>query len=77
MTAGVVGSQLRYLSHVFVPEIPVDLAGTTVSLFARTYGGWDVALAGMALGALLTVGVSALTTPAADEDDSRFVVGAD
>ena len=55
----------------------VDLAGTAVPLFARTYGGWDVAFAGMALGALLTVGVSLLTTPAADEDDSRFVVGAD
>ncbi|MFD1642888.1 sodium:solute symporter family protein [Halohasta litorea] len=75
--AGIVGSQLLYLSHVFVPAVPVDLAGTTVSLFARTYGGWDVALAAMALGALLTVGVSLLTTPAGDEDDSRFVVGAD
>jgi len=77
MIAGIAGSQLLYLVHVFVPAIPVDLAGTTVSLFARTYGGWDVALAGMALGALLTVGVSLLTTPTADEDDSRFVVGAD
>jgi len=75
--AGIVGSQILYLSHVFIPEIAVDLAGTAVPLFARTYGGWDVALAGMALGALLTVGVSLLTTSAADEDDSRFVVGAD
>jgi len=77
IVAGIAGSQLLYLSHVFVPSVTVDLAGTAVPLFARTYGGWDIALAGMALGALLTVGVSLLTTPAADEDDSRFVVGAD
>jgi len=77
IVAGIAGSQLLYLSHVFVPSVTVDLAGTAVPLFARTYGGWDIALAGMVLGALLTVGVSLLTTPAADEDDSRFVVGAD
>ncbi|MFW5974314.1 MAG: sodium:solute symporter family protein, partial [Natrialbaceae archaeon] len=77
MLAGIAGSQLLYLAHVFVPSVTVDVAGTAVPLFARTYGGWDVALAGMALGALLTVGVSALTTPAAEEDDTRFVVGAD
>jgi SSS family solute:Na+ symporter len=77
MLAGIAGSQLLYLVHVFVPSVPVDLAGRTIPLFARSYGGWDVALAGMALGALLTVGVSLLTTPAAEEDDSRLVVGAD
>ena len=77
IVAGIAGSQLLYLSHVFVPSITVDLAGTAVPLFARTYGGWDVALAGMALGALLTVGVSLVTTPATEEDDSRFAVGAD
>ena len=75
--AGIAGSQLLYLAHVFVPTVPVDIAGSTIPLFARTYGGWDVALAGMALGALLTVGVSALTSPTADEDDSRLVVSAD
>ena len=77
MVAGIVGSQLLYLSHVFVPTVTVEIGATALPLFARTYGGWDVALGGMALGTLLTVGVSLLTTPAADEKASRFVVGAD
>ncbi len=77
MVAGVVGSQVLYLSHVFIPTVTVELGGTALPLFARTYGGWDIALAGMALGALLTVAVSAVTTPTADEDASRFAVGAD
>jgi SSS family solute:Na+ symporter len=77
IVAGIVGSQLLYLSHVFVPPLTVDLAGTTIPLFARAYGGWDVALAGMILGALLTVGVSMLTTPSTEENTDRFTVGAD
>ena len=77
MLAGILGSQLLYLSHVFVPTVTVEIGATVVPLFARTYGGWDVALAGMLVGALLTVGVSLVTTPAADEEASRFVVGAD
>ncbi len=77
MIAGIVGSQLLYLSHVFVPTITVDVAGMALPLFARTYGGWDIALGGMLLGVLLTIGVSLVTTPAADEKATRFVVGAD
>jgi len=77
MVAGILGSQLLYLSHVFIPTVTVEIGATTLPLFARAYGGWDVALGGMLLGALLTVGVSLLTTPAADEKSSRFVVGAD
>jgi SSS family solute:Na+ symporter len=77
MLAGIGASQLLYLSHVFVPAIPVDVGGTTVALFARTYGGWDVALAGMALGAVLTIGVSWATTAGSDEAAERFAVGAD
>ena len=77
MVAGILGSQLLYLSHVFVPTVTVEVGATAVPLFARTYGGWDVALGGMLLGVLLTVGVSLLTTPATDEEAGRFVVGAD
>jgi len=77
MLAGIGGSQLLYLSHVFVPTVPVDIGGSTISLFARTYGGWDVALAGMALGAALTIGVSWVTTAGIDEAAERFAVGAD
>ena len=77
MFAGLLGSQALYLSHVFVPTVTVEVGATTVALFARAYGGWDVALAAMALGAILTIGVSAFTTPTTDEDASRFVVGAD
>ena len=77
MFAGIAGSQLLYLSHVFVPTVPVDIGGVTVALFARTYGGWDVALAGMALGAALTIGVSWVTTAGIDEAAERFVVSAD
>jgi len=60
-----------------VPTVPVDVGGVTIALFARTYGGWDVALAGMALGAALTIGVSWVTTAGIDEAAERFVVSAD
>ena len=77
MFAGLLGSQLLYLSHVFVPTTTVEIAGTTFPLFARAYAGWDVALFGMVIGALLTVVVSVYTIPATDEHADRFVVGAD
>jgi SSS family solute:Na+ symporter len=77
MLAGIGGSQLLYLSHVFLPATPVAIGGTTIPLFARTYGGWDVALAGMVVGAVLTIGVSWLTTAGVDEAAERFAVGAD
>jgi len=77
MFAGIGASQLLYLSHVFLPATPIEIGGQTVRLFARTYGGWDVALAGMVLGAALTVGVSWLTTAGTEETAERFAVGAD
>ncbi|MGM0605623.1 MAG: sodium:solute symporter family protein [Halobacteriota archaeon] len=77
MIAGVLGSQAVYLAHVFVPTVTVDLAGTAVPLFARAYAGWDVALAGMVLGLVLTFVVSLGTTAGTAERDDRFRVGAD
>ncbi|WP_255168668.1 sodium:solute symporter family protein [Natrononativus amylolyticus] len=54
ITAGIVGSQLFYLSSLFTP-VP------------GTYAGWSAGLVGMLLGLALTVAVSWLTAPAADE----------
>lgn len=65
--AGVVGSQVFYLASVFLGFVPA-------TIFA-----WDASLYGMALGALLTVGVS-LRTHAAPEEDVGVVfegLGAD
>ncbi|WP_101294590.1 sodium:solute symporter family protein [Halegenticoccus soli] len=75
MYAGLVGSQAFYLLSVFVPATTVGAFGGEAILFARSYLGWDVALFGMLLGLALTVGVSALTAPAAEEEASRFTEG--
>ncbi|MCL9816620.1 sodium:solute symporter family protein [Natronocalculus amylovorans] len=77
MFAGLVGGQLLYLSHVFVPTVTVDVAGMTLPLFARAYAGWDVALPAMVVGAVLVVTVSYATAPAPTEEHDRFVVSAD
>jgi SSS family solute:Na+ symporter len=73
MFAGVLGSQAFYLAHVFVPEVTV--AGVT--LLGDAYLTWDFALWGMLLSLALTVGVSALTSAAPEEDARTFTVGAD
>jgi len=71
MFAGILGSQAFYLAHVFVPTVEVG----SVTLFGATYLTWDYALWGMALSALLTVGVSAMTAAAPEENQSRFTDG--
>ena len=65
MAVGIAVPQVAYLALVFVPALP------------RSYAGWDYALALMVLSAVLTVGVSLLTSPTADGDASRFVVAGD
>jgi SSS family solute:Na+ symporter len=75
--SGVAVPQVLYLLHVLVPATTVRVAGTTVELLARSYGGWDVALAFMLLGAVLTVAVSSLSSPSFGEDADRFTVGGD
>jgi len=77
MLVGVAVPQILYLLHVLVPPVSVAVGGTTVSLLARSYAGWDVALAFMILAAALTVGVSLVSSPAVDEDAARFAVGGD
>ncbi|MFP8957429.1 sodium:solute symporter family protein [Natrialbaceae archaeon A-CW3] len=63
MTAGVLGSQLFYLSSVFIPFVP------------GSYSGWSAGLVGMGIGLVLTVGVSWLTTPASDERRAIYFEG--
>jgi SSS family solute:Na+ symporter len=77
MVVGVGVPQALYLLHVLVPATTVDIAGTSVDLLARSYGGWDVALAFMALGAILTVGISTVSSRSVGEDATRFAVHGD
>ena len=68
MLAGVGGSQAFYLASVFVPFVP----STYVLPFAPGLGGWSASVVGMALGLVLTVGASALTSPTPAEDASVY-----
>jgi SSS family solute:Na+ symporter len=68
MLAGVGGSQLFYLLTVFGPT--VTLGGYPV--IADAYWGWLPSVVGMAIGLVLTVGVSAVTTQATSEDTSVY-----
>jgi len=56
MYAGIVLTQAFYLASLFAGMVP------------SSYAGWPAADAGMVLGLVLTVGVSAITSPAAGED---------
>jgi SSS family solute:Na+ symporter len=64
MYAGLGLPQLFYLAAVFVPAVP------------DTYLGWPAAVVGMALGLVLTVGVSAVTTQDTDEETAVVFEGA-
>ncbi|MFB6165620.1 MAG: sodium:solute symporter [Haloarculaceae archaeon] len=79
MYAGVVGSQAFYvLSVLDLPFVP--LYGAVTSALPEHYvlpvapglGGFSPAIAGMLLGLVLTVGVSAVTPAAAGEDASVY-----
>jgi SSS family solute:Na+ symporter len=59
--AGIGASQLFYLASVFVDVVP-----------SSYLGGWSASVVGMLLGLVLTVGVSAATTPAGTEDPSVY-----
>jgi SSS family solute:Na+ symporter len=63
MFAGIVGSQAFYLAATFTPFVPT------------AYGGWSAGIVGMALGLVLTVGVSLVTSPATDEDSAVYFEG--
>jgi SSS family solute:Na+ symporter len=66
--AGVVGSQAFYLATVFLPPVP----SSYVLPVASELGAWSSSVVGMALGLVLTIGVSVVTTPTADEDASVY-----
>jgi SSS family solute:Na+ symporter len=63
MFAGILGSQAFYLASVFTPWVP------------SAYGGWSASVVGMLLGLVLTIGVSALTAPATEEDRQVYFEG--
>ena len=73
MFAGVVGGQAFYLLHVLAPAVTVG----GVTLLGGAYLTWDFALWGMALSLALTVGVSAVTVAASEEDARTFTSRAD
>lgn len=99
ITAGIVGSQVFYLSSVFAGAIVVaieavdgavqslpsvgaalgrfapTLVTVVTTVFPGTYAGWTPGIVGMALGLVLTVGVSIVTSPAADERRARYFEG--
>ena len=62
----VVVTQLVYLGHVFLDPVTVG----AVSVFAPTYLGWDFALYGMLMGAIITF-IGSLADPAARSVDQR------
>ena len=74
MIAGILVPQILYVTHVLVPARTVTMFGSELSLFARTYGGWDVALGLMGLGLAITVTVSLSTAPNPAAEPSRFDV---
>ncbi|SIR46997.1 solute:Na+ symporter, SSS family [Haladaptatus litoreus] len=60
MLAGIIGSQMFYLSSVFLSFVP------------SSYGGWLASVVGMGIGLVLTVSVSAVTSPAPDEERNLY-----
>ncbi|WP_049969609.1 sodium:solute symporter family protein [Haladaptatus cibarius] len=60
MLVGIVGSQAFYLASVFLPFIP------------SSYAGWLASVVGMVIGLVLTISVSAVTSPAPDEDRNLY-----
>ncbi|MFC7224285.1 sodium:solute symporter family protein [Halalkalicoccus sp. GCM10025322] len=60
IAAGIAASQAFYLASVFLPALPM------------AYGGWGASLVGMAIGLVLTVGVSRFTAPASGEDTTIY-----
>ncbi len=63
ITAGILVSQVFYLSSLFVPIVP------------GTYAGWTAGIVGMLLGLVVTVGVSLVTTPAGEERRAIYFDG--
>ncbi|WP_265108773.1 sodium:solute symporter family protein [Halosolutus halophilus] len=63
ITAGIVVSQAFYLASIFVAAVP------------GAYAGWTAGIVGMAIGLVVTVGVSLVTAPAPDERRALYFDG--
>ncbi|ELZ22064.1 sodium:solute symporter family protein [Natrinema limicola] len=63
ITAGILASQGFYMASLFVAAVP------------GSYAGWSAGLVGMGLGLLITVAVSLVTSPAADEQRAIYFDG--
>jgi SSS family solute:Na+ symporter len=63
ITAGILASQLFYVSSLFLGAVP------------GSYAGWSAGLVGMGLGLVVTVAVSLVTSPAADERRAIYFDG--
>jgi solute:Na+ symporter, SSS family len=63
ITAGIFVSQVFYLASLFTAVVP------------SSYAGWTAGLVGMGLGLVVTVGVSFVTTPAAEERRAIYFDG--
>ncbi|MFB6147164.1 MAG: sodium:solute symporter [Halobacteriaceae archaeon] len=68
MFAGVLGSQVFYVGNL--AAVIAGVAEGMAALGPMFYLGWHPAIPGMLLGLALTVGVSAVTSPATEEDQS-------
>jgi SSS family solute:Na+ symporter len=71
MLAGVLAPQLVYVAFNFLPPT----AAGPVTLFADAYLGWGVSVYCMLFGLLVTVGVSAVTAQAPEEDTDLYFEG--
>jgi SSS family solute:Na+ symporter len=77
MFAGVVGTQVFYVLHVFpVVETLSGLVGAGVAL-PDAYMGWTPGIVGILLGLVVTVGVSLATSAAPEENRMVYRVEAD
>jgi SSS family solute:Na+ symporter len=77
MYAGVLGTQVFYVLHVFpVVETLAGLVGVSAGLPA-TYMGWTPGIVGILLGFVVTVGVSLVTRAAPEENRTAYRVEAD
>jgi SSS family solute:Na+ symporter len=77
MLAGILGSQAVYAAGVLLPvyDLALPVGGSLLVGVPATYLGWGISLYCMLLGLVLTVGVSAATSPGSDANADRYQTG--